>query len=65
MNKKTGDLWGAIFRDQSGAVSIEYGFVAALITLGILSGLVILGTDVERIWVSNDAKSSAAMAVKN
>lgn len=37
-------------RDESGATAIEYGLIATLVAIGIISGLGILGNNVQTMF---------------
>lgn len=42
-----GGIFLAFFRNQKGATSIEYGLIAALISVGVVSGATSLGNNIE------------------
>jgi pilus assembly protein Flp/PilA len=45
-----------LFRDESGATAIEYGLIAALISVAIIGGLTVVGTNLSTTF-SNVASS--------
>lgn len=48
----------AFVADESGATSIEYGMIAALVSVAIVSAATQLGTNVSNVWgkVANNMK---------
>lgn len=40
----------SFFRDESGATAIEYGLIAALIAVAIITALIALGDELDRIF---------------
>lgn len=48
--KKFLTQWQALARDESGAVAIEYGLLAALIALGIVVGATNLGIGLDGLF---------------
>ncbi|XBQ17724.1 MAG: Flp family type IVb pilin [Oceanicaulis sp.] len=46
--------------DERGATAIEYGLVAALITLVIISGITALGGGADGMWSNNSDRINAA-----
>jgi len=47
-------------KDESGATAIEYGLIAALIGVAIVSGARLIGTNLDSLFtnISNDLKTS-------
>jgi pilus assembly protein Flp/PilA len=52
---------GAFVRDRRGSTAIEYGLIAALIAVGCLAGLQVLGNGNSSSWGSTATKLSDAM----
>ena len=50
-----------LLKDEQGVTSIEYGLIALLIALGILSSLELLGTDVTALYNNVAAAFTAAL----
>ncbi len=65
MRNKIVEICSATAKDRAGAVAVEYGFATALVTIGVIASIIIVGSDVERLWAKTDAKSSAAMISNN
>ncbi len=49
-----------VFTDERGATAIEYGFIVALVCLGVLAGIGELGTQVEIMYEEIRSKFVAA-----
>lgn len=43
-------LFARFLRDESGATAIEYGLIAALISVGIIAGAGSLGTNINGVF---------------
>ena len=50
-----------LFRDEAGATAIEYGLIAALIAVAIMSTIGGLGTELDKTF----SKTSSAMSSTN
>ncbi|MET3899280.1 pilus assembly protein Flp/PilA [Devosia sp. UYZn731] len=50
-------------RDQSGATAIEYGLIAALVAVAIISTLVVFGTNLTALYAGGTG--SAATVIGN
>lgn len=50
-----------IITDESGATSIEYGVIAGLVSIFILTALVNVGTQVDALYTSVASQISAAL----
>ena len=50
----------AFIRDESGATSIEYGLIAALITIGLVAAFSSFGQSSQQMYENLDAKWDAA-----
>ena len=52
------------FKDESGATAIEYGLIAALIAVAIITAAIAVGTDLSALFnsVSTELKSAAPKA---
>lgn len=48
-------------KDESGATAIEYGLIAALIAVGIVTALTTLGTDLSDLFGRISGKLKAAV----
>ena len=48
--KKLFAQWRALARDESGATAIEYGLLASLIALGIITGATALGEGLDALF---------------
>ncbi len=44
--------WRALARDESGATAIEYGLLASLIALGIVTGATALGKGLDTLFTT-------------
>jgi pilus assembly protein Flp/PilA len=49
-------------RDESGATAIEYGMIVALMALVIVSGISLLGGQVNGMWGIIESRASAALS---
>jgi pilus assembly protein Flp/PilA len=54
------NLFARFLKDESGATAIEYGLIAALISVGIIAGATTLGTSINGVFTKLSAKMSAA-----
>jgi len=54
-------LFSRFVSDESGATAIEYGLIAALVAVAIITALTTLGTDLEKIFgkVSKELQEAA------
>jgi pilus assembly protein Flp/PilA len=41
---------GPLYRDEDGATAIEYALVAALVSIAVIGGLILLGGNVEALF---------------
>jgi Flp pilus assembly pilin Flp len=51
------------FRDETAATSIEYGLIAMLVSLIIIGGLQVLGTETGALYSSTAARVAAALSI--
>jgi len=42
-------------KSQSGATAVEYGLIAALLGIAIISGATLIGTSVNNMFINEDA----------
>ena len=49
-------------RDESAATGIEYGLIAALLSLAIIAGFGSFASGLGSLWAGNNGKISAAFA---
>jgi len=52
-------LFTRFLKDESGATAIEYGLIAALISVGIIAGATSLGTNLGTLFTNLGAKFAA------
>jgi pilus assembly protein Flp/PilA len=57
-------LIGGFARDERGTTAIEYGLIAALVAVGMLAGLQVLGSGNTSSWGSTSDKITNAMKGK-
>ncbi len=55
------DLLKKYSADESGATAIEYGLLAALIGMGVISGASVLAANSDSAWNNLTAKVNASM----
>jgi pilus assembly protein Flp/PilA len=53
-------LFARFAKDESGATAIEYGLIAALIAVGIITAASALGTDISSTFTKVSTKLKAA-----
>ncbi|MBA8876439.1 Flp family type IVb pilin [Phyllobacterium myrsinacearum] len=58
-------LFTRFLKDESGATAIEYGLIAALISVGIVAGATTLGTSLSTIFTNLGAKMTTAATKTN
>jgi pilus assembly protein Flp/PilA len=49
-----------LLRDRKGATAVEYGFILALITIGLITVVVELGRTTQSMWNNVNDKVTAA-----
>lgn len=54
------NLFARFLKEESGATAIEYGLIAALISVGIIAGATTLGTSINTTFTKLGAKMSGA-----
>jgi pilus assembly protein Flp/PilA len=53
-------LFARFLKDESGATAIEYGLIAALISVGIITAATTLGTSISGVFTKLSTKMDAA-----
>ncbi|MEK1850342.1 MAG: Flp family type IVb pilin [Phyllobacterium sp.] len=53
-------LFARFLKDESGATAIEYGLIAALISVGIITAATTLGTSISGVFAKLSTKMNAA-----
>lgn len=53
-------LFARFLKDESGATAIEYGLIAALISVGIITAATTLGTSISGVFTKLSTKMNAA-----
>jgi pilus assembly protein Flp/PilA len=53
-------ILGALLRDESGATAIEYGLIAALISVVIIAAVTLVGSNLSSVFNSIASSLSAA-----
>lgn len=56
------NLFARFANDESGATAIEYGLIAGLISIGIVTAVGIAGTQISAIFTTVSTKLTAANA---
>jgi pilus assembly protein Flp/PilA len=54
------NIFARFMKDESGATAIEYGLIAALISVGIISGAGVVGTQLSGLFTNIGTKMTAA-----
>lgn len=54
-------IFARFVKDESGATAIEYGLIAALIAVGIITAATLLGDELEQLFNSIAATLNAAV----
>ena len=54
------DFLGNLFRDESGATAIEYGLIAALISVVIIGAVTLVGSNLSGTFATIASKLSSA-----
>jgi len=55
------DFGARFFKDQSGTTAIEYGLIAALISVGCIAGMVLVGNGLTGVYNSVSAAITPAL----
>jgi pilus assembly protein Flp/PilA len=58
-------LFARFLKDESGATAIEYGLIAALISVGIIVGATSLGTGLNSLFQNLGTKMNTAAGTVN
>lgn len=53
------------YRDETAATAIEYGLIATLVSLTIIGGLQVLGTETGTLYASTATKVTEALSTIN
>lgn len=53
-------IFARFMKDESGATAIEYGLIAALISVALISGATVLGTELNTTFTELKNKLAAA-----
>lgn len=53
-------IFARFLKDESGATAIEYGLIAALISVAIVGGATTVGTQIKALFVNIGAKMTTA-----
>ncbi|SDT88892.1 Flp family type IVb pilin [Stappia sp. ES.058] len=59
------NLFARFANDESGATAIEYGLIAGLISIGIVTAVTTAGTSISAIFTTVSTKLTAAKANVN
>ncbi|WP_416407982.1 Flp family type IVb pilin [Agrobacterium rosae] len=54
------NIFARFMKDESGATAIEYGLIAALISVAIISGAGVVGTQLGTLFTNIGTKMTAA-----
>lgn len=54
----------AFFKNEDGATAIEYGLIAALITVAVIASIVAVGNNVAALWNTSAANTIANQTTK-
>jgi pilus assembly protein Flp/PilA len=58
-------IFARFMNDESGATAIEYGLIAALISVAIITGATTVGTQISGLFVNIGTKMTAAKTASN
>ncbi|KAA3510976.1 Flp family type IVb pilin [Agrobacterium rosae] len=54
------NIFARFMKDESGATAIEYGLIAALISVGIIAGAGVVGTQLSALFTNIGTKMTTA-----
>lgn len=58
-------IFARLMKDESGATAIEYGLIAALISVGLIAGATTLGDELDNLFDKLGGKMSTEAAKVN
>jgi pilus assembly protein Flp/PilA len=61
----TSKLFSRFLKDESGATAIEYGLIAALISVALITGATALGSRLNETFASLSTKMNSAKAASD
>lgn len=47
--------------DETGATSVEYGIIASVLSLAVITGVGLLATQISELWGNNNGSIGAAL----
>ena len=53
-------MWQSYLKDESGATAMEYGLIAALISVSVIAGYKAIGTSLNNQWDTTSTTLSGA-----